>query len=124
MSLLEELTVPLCFSLMLALAAFALIAASCVLISRASKRLRERDGQGVLRESRRMGWALAAFCLCWTAGQLLFDCAVREDASIGWSLLGSVRDLFLLAAAGAWVCRMFHRKGVELIEENQPDLGE
>ena len=38
MSLLKELTVPLFFSLVLALAAFALIVTECVLISRVSKK--------------------------------------------------------------------------------------
>ncbi len=124
MSLLKELTVPLFFSLVLALAAFALIVTECVLISRVSKKIREQDGEGVLRETGRMGWALAGICVCWTAGYLLFDYGIREDMSVFASLLGSARYLFFPVAGGVWAHRAFRRKGMELLKKYQLNLGE
>lgn len=121
MNLLKELTVPLFFSLVLALAAFALIVTECVLISRVSKKIREQDGEGVLRETGRMGWALVGICVCWTVGQLLFDYGTREDMSVAASLLGSARDLLIFVIAGVWARRVFRRRGVELLKENQPN---
>ena len=106
-------------SIVLILAAVPLIMMCCLLISRIMKKLREKDGGAVLRESRRLAAALAALCVCYTAGRGLFDYGTKENASILWCLINGVKDILLPAVCGGVACHIFRKRGMALQEENQ-----
>ena len=108
-------------SIVLMLAAVPLIVMCCLLISRSMKKLREKDGEAVLRESRRLAAALTALCVCFAAGTGFFDYGTKENISILLCLVDGVKGILLPAVCGGVACHIFRKRGMALREENQSD---
>ena len=106
-------------SVVLILAVVPLLVMCFLLISRSMKKLREKDGGAVLRESRRLAAALTALCVCYAVGKGLFDYGTKENVSILWCLISGVKDVLLPAVCGGVACYIFRKRGMALQEENQ-----
>ena len=106
-------------SIVLILAAVPLLVTDCLLISRIMKKIREKDGGAVLRESRWLAAALTALCVCYAVGKGLFDYGTKENVSILWCLVNGVKDVLLPAVCGGVACHIFRKRGMALQEENQ-----
>ena len=89
------------------------------LISRVTKKIREKDGGAVLRENRRLAAALTALCVCYAVGKGLFDYDTKENLPILWCLINGVKDVLLPAVCGRAACHIFRKRGMALQEENQ-----
>ena len=106
-------------SIVLMLAMVPLFVMVFLSLSRITKKLREKDGVAVLRESRRLAAALTALCACYTVGRGLFDYGTKENISILLCLINGVKDVLLPAVCGGVACHTFQKRGMALQEENQ-----
>ena len=106
-------------SVVLMLAMVPLLVTVFRLLSRITKKLREKDGGAVLRENRRLAAAWPALFVCYTVGRGLFDYGTKENVSILWCLIDSGKNALLFAVCGGAACHMFRKRGMALQAENQ-----
>ena len=100
------------------------LAVLCVEAFQATKKVRAKDGESVLRTARRFAAALVVCCVCYAAGRALFNYGAQDEPSMLWCLVNGAKDGLILAVGGALAYYMFRKKGLALKEENQSDLGE
>ncbi len=118
MTVFEALSVVMMLVVLLSLAVL------CVEAYQAMKKARAKDGEAVLRASRRLAAAMAVCCICYALGRALFNYGAQEGTSMLWCLVNGVKDSLFLVVGGALAYHMFRKKGLALREENQSDLGE
>ena len=100
-------------------AVFPLLIMSWIQINRIQKKIREKDGEAVLRENKRLAAANAVLLICFVSLQVLGECLNYPDIPLwaiilktGWAVIAYLSvDFFLL--------RTFERKGNELKKDGQ-----
>ena len=106
-------------SIVLMLAMVPLFVMVFLSLSRITKKLREKDGEAVLRENRRLVAVWPALWVCYMAGRGLFDYGTKENVSILWCLINSGIKNVLFAVSRGVAYHMIRKGGMALQEENQ-----